>query len=46
MAEKLGGRISYNMVVQSLLTDHFDLENVKGEIQLLKDEMEDSDFSN
>ncbi|MHA1338692.1 MAG: hypothetical protein ACTSRZ_01540 [Promethearchaeota archaeon] len=32
LAQKLGGRINFSMVIQSLINDHIDLQNVKKEL--------------
>ncbi|MCP4760320.1 MAG: hypothetical protein GY870_00975 [archaeon] len=42
MSQKLGGKVTFNMVVQSLLYDHCDLKNVKGELAEIKCEMDET----
>ena len=40
MSKHSHGRFSFNMVIQSLLQDHVDLQNLRSEIELIKKEME------
>ena len=42
MSQKSHGRFTFNMVIQSLLQDHTDLQNLKSELILIKKEMEDT----
>ncbi len=42
MSQKSHGRFTFNMVIQSLLHDHVDLQNLKSELNLIKKEMEDT----
>ena len=38
MSQKMGGRITYSMVIQTLLNDRIDLQNVQKEMQQIKAE--------
>jgi predicted CopG family antitoxin len=38
LGDKLGGKISFNMVIQALINDHIDLQNVKSELKQIKTE--------
>ncbi|MHA1819130.1 MAG: hypothetical protein ACTSU2_16400 [Promethearchaeota archaeon] len=42
MSKKLGGRITFNMVIQTLIHDRIDLENMKKEFEQLKQEMDET----
>ncbi len=42
MSHKSHGRFTFNMVIQSLLQDHVDLQNLRSELTLIKKEMEDT----
>ncbi|TFG19584.1 MAG: hypothetical protein EU530_05820 [Promethearchaeota archaeon] len=42
MSQKSHGRFTFNMVIQSLLQDHVDLQNLRSELTLIKKEMEDT----
>lgn len=42
MSKTSHGRITFNMVIQSLLQDHMDLQNLRSELALIKKEMEDT----
>ncbi len=39
---KLGGKITYNLVIQSLLQDRTDLVNLRKEMESIKKELEDT----
>lgn len=42
MQEALGGRVTFNMVIQRLLNEHVDLLNVRGELKEIKSEAEET----
>jgi hypothetical protein len=42
MSQKSHGRYTFNMIIQSLLQDHVDLQNLRSELTLIKKEMEDT----
>jgi len=42
MSNKMAGKITFNMVIQSLLQDSFDLINMKSELLTLKSEMDET----
>ncbi|MHA1111613.1 MAG: hypothetical protein ACTSRE_10960 [Promethearchaeota archaeon] len=42
MSQLSHGRFTFNMVIQSLLQDHMDLQNLRSELTLIKGEMEDT----
>lgn len=42
MSRQSHGRFTFNMVIQSLLQDHMDLQNLRSELTLIKKEMEDT----
>ncbi|MBN2156640.1 MAG: hypothetical protein JW776_11420 [Candidatus Lokiarchaeota archaeon] len=42
MSQKSHGRFTFNMVIQSLLQDHVDLQNLRSELLVIKKEMEET----
>jgi hypothetical protein len=42
MSRQSHGRFTFNMVIQSLLQDHVDLQNLRSELTLIKKEMEET----